>query len=202
MVIAPNGAIMGGFPAYQLTDDSKLVDAVGGKASEQALKALQQKNMVALCVQSKKTADNMGAMRSVAELLDDPKYGETTAVVMADPLDPADAKFVTKLGVDPSTPLATTSILAPPGSVIFTFQGGLSKGRLVTEVQAAVARKSGGCCPPGSGKTCGPTGGTTPTKTVGTTPSPGQVQKVPPTAASTTSATATGTSTAAKQQGK
>ena len=29
MVLAPNGAIMGGFPASQLTDDSRLVEAVG-----------------------------------------------------------------------------------------------------------------------------------------------------------------------------
>ena len=159
LVLAPNGAIMGGFPVYQLGDDAKLVDAVGSKASEQALKALQQKNMVALCVQNRKTAENAGSMRSVQDFLKDPKYGPMTAVVTADPADPADAKFLSKLGVDLNSPIATTVLLAPPGAVIGTFQGAVQKDKLVAAVQAAAAPKAGGCCPSGSGKSCGPASG-------------------------------------------
>ena len=209
LVLAPNGAIMGGFPAKLLNDETKLVDAVGSKASEQTMKALQKKNMVALCVQSKRTADNAGAMSSVEEFLRDPKYAATTAVVPVDPSDPEDAKFLYKLGVDTKSPIATTVLLAPPGAVIGTFEGAVQKEKMVTAVQAAAAPKSGGCCPPGSGKTCGPTGGAVapqkspltvrPLKAQSST----QVQKLPTATAPTTSAVAPTTKTdASTKQGK
>jgi hypothetical protein len=159
LVLAPNGAIMGGFPTMQLTDETKLVGAVGSKASEQTVKALQQKNMVVLCAQNRRTADNAGAMRGVEDFLKDPKYGQLTAVVKVDPSDPAEAKFMSQLGIDPASSAATTVLLAPPGSVIGTFQGATPKDKLVAAVQAAAAPRSGGCCPSGSGKSCGPTGG-------------------------------------------
>jgi hypothetical protein len=194
LVLAPNGAIMGGWPASQLADDSKLIEAVGTKTSEQTMKALQKKNMVALCVQSSKTSDNTGAMKGVEEFLKDPKYGSTTAVVKADPTDPGDAKFLATLGIDPNSATATTVLLAPPGSVIGTFQGATPKDKLVAAVQAAAAPKSGGCCPPGSGKTCGPTGTATPqrapmTSKPMTTQPQVQVKQIPtPTAQTTSSA--------------
>ncbi len=94
LVFAPNGAVMGGFPTMQLADDARLVEAVGCKASEQTLKALQRRNMVLLCVQNRKTSDNDGAMRGVEEFIKDPKYSATTAVVKADPSDPVVAKFI------------------------------------------------------------------------------------------------------------
>ncbi len=193
LVLAPNGAIMGGFPAYQLTDDTKLVDAVGCKASEQTMKALQNKNMVALCVQNRKTADNAGAMRGVEDFLKDSKYGSTTAVVTVDPSEVEDAKFLSTLGVDVKSPVATTVLLAPPGVVVGTFPGATPKDKFVSAVNAAAAPKSGGCCPPGSGKSCGPTGApATPQKAPATNKQlTVQPKSVPMTTAPTASATAT-----------
>ncbi len=158
LILAPNGAVMGGFPTMQLTDDARLVDAVGCKASEQTMKALQQKNMVLLCCQGKSTKENDGAMRGVEEFVKDAKYSPTTAVVTIDPSDPAAAKFLTQVGMDPKASVATTALLAPPGSVAGTFQGALTKDKLVAAVQAAATPK-GGCCPGGSSKGCAPTPG-------------------------------------------
>jgi len=158
LMLAPNGAIMTGAPAARL-DENKLVDAVGTKGSEQVIKALQEKNMVALCVQNRKTKDNSDAMRGVREFTKDPKYGPTTAIVTMDPSDPAEAKFLSRLNIDANSGTATTALLAPPGAVIGTFQGATTMDQLVASVQAAAKPKAGGCCPPGSGKTCGPTGG-------------------------------------------
>ena len=208
LVLAPNGAIMGGFPTNQLNDDAKLIEAVGCKASEQTMKALQKKNMVALCVQSRKTVDNAGALQSVEDFLKDPKYGATTAVVTIDPSEAEDAKFLSKLGVDTNSPIATSVLLAPPGSVIGTFEGAVQKDKLVAAVQAAAAPKAGGCCPPGSGKSCGPTGGAAaPQKSPITlqpmkTQTGAQVQKTPAASAPTTSATKPTAKTDAQKQGK
>jgi hypothetical protein len=115
--------------------------------------------MVVLCAQGKKTAGNADAMRGVKDFAKDSKYGANTAVITIDPSDPAEAKFLTKLNIDASSPVATTAIIAPPGSVIGTFQGATTMEKLTASVQAAAAPKTGGCCPAGSGKSCGPTGG-------------------------------------------
>lgn len=191
LVVAPNGAIMGGFPGTQLADDARLVDAVGCKALEQTMKALQQKNMVALCVQSRKTTDNAGAMRGVEDFLKDPKYSATTAVVTADPSNAEDAKFLSKLGIAPNPTVATTVLLAPPGSIVATFQGATPKDKIVAAVVAAAAPKAGGCCPGGSSKGCGPTGGTAAApQTKPMTSPPVQAKPVQVSASSATSATA------------
>jgi hypothetical protein len=152
LVLAPNGAIMKGLPAAEL-DENRIVDAVGTKGSEQVLKALQQKNMVVLCVQGRKTSDNSAAMRGVEEFTKDSKYGPSTTVVTIDPSDPAEAKFLSTLNLNASTPVAVTALLAPSGSVISTFQGETRKDKLTAAAQAATAPKAGGCC--GGGRTCG-----------------------------------------------
>jgi hypothetical protein len=158
LLIAPNGAIMTGAPAAQL-DENRLADAVGTKGSEQVIKAVQQKNMVVLCTQGKKTAGNAAAMRGVKDFVKDSKYSASTAVVTIDPSDPAEAKFLSKLNIDVNSPTAITTLLAPNGSVIGTFQGATTMDKLAASVQAAAAPKSG-CGPAGcGGKPCGPTGG-------------------------------------------
>jgi hypothetical protein len=160
LVIAPNGAIMAGLPPSQLTDDSKLVDAIGTPGSEKVIKSLQQKNMVVLCAQSSRTAANADAMRGVESFVKDPKYGSNTAVVKIDPSDPTEAKFLSILNINVNSPVATTTLIAPPGSIIGTFEGATTMDKLVASVQAAAAPKSG-CGPAGcGGKPCGPTGGT------------------------------------------
>ncbi len=153
MVIAPNGAIMSGIPASQL-DENKIVDAVGSKGSEEALKALQQKKFVVLCVQGRKTSNNAEAMRGVEEFTGDPKYRANTVVVKVDPTDAAEAKFLSSMKVSTDSPIATTVLLAPPGSVVSTFQGETHSDKLAGAMQSAAAPKSGGCC--GGGKSCGP----------------------------------------------
>jgi hypothetical protein len=152
LVLAPNGAIMKGLPASQL-DESKIVDAVGSKGSEQVLRALQQKNTVVLCLQGRKTTDNSAAMRGVEEFAKDPKYGPSTTVVTIDPSDPAEAKFLSTLNINAGTPKAVTALLAPSGSVISLFEGETQGAGLSAAVQAAAAPKAGGCC--GGGRTCG-----------------------------------------------
>lgn len=205
LLVAPNGAIMTGAPVAQLSE-SKLVDAVGTKGSEQVIKALQQKNVVVLCAQGKKTADNSAAMRGVKDFVKDPKYGANTAVVTIDPSDPAEAKFLSKLNIDAGSPTATTTLLAPPGSIIGTFQGATTMDKLVASVQAAAAPKSGGCCPPGSGKSCGPTGGAAAPQRPSMTAQPQstqsrvQISNTPPSTAS--SQTKKTSDPATKNQGK
>jgi hypothetical protein len=153
LVLAPNGAIMGGFPAVKASEQA-LTDAVGTRASEQTVKAIQAKNMVVLCAQNRNTTENEAAMQGVEEFLNDPQYAGKVAVVSVDPADPAEAKFLSQIQMKTGSGVATTALLAPPGSVVASFEGATQKDQLVAAVKAATAPKSGGCC--GGGKTCGP----------------------------------------------
>jgi hypothetical protein len=154
LAVAPNGAVTGS--QIGIVDENKLVDAVVSKGTEQTLKALQQRKSVLLAVQGRKTSDNSAAMKGLQDFKADPKYGSATEIVTVDPSDHAESKFLSQLKIDPSTSVATTVFLAPPGSAIATFQGATQKQQLVASLQATQSR-GGGCCPPGSGKTCGPT---------------------------------------------
>lgn len=154
LAVAPNGAVTGS--VVGTIDENKLVDAIVSQGAEQTLKALQQRKVVLLAVQGRKTSENSAAMRGLKDFKADPKYAPATEIVTVDPSDPAESKFLSQLKIAPNTSVATTVFLAPPGSAVATFQGATQKQQLVASLQAAQS-KSSGCCPPGSGKTCGPT---------------------------------------------
>jgi hypothetical protein len=206
LVLAPNGAIMGGFPGARV-NEQVLVDAVGTRASEQTVKAIQEKNMVVLCAQSRGTSDNEAAMQGVEEFLKDPQYAGKVAVVSVDPTDPAEAKFLSQIKLNTGTNVATTALIAPPGTVVASFEGATKKDQFVAAVKAASAPKSGGCCPPGSGKTCGPATGAAPapqkkmaSTTVKASPTPTTISAQKQSAK--TSPSSARTSTSAKQETK
>jgi hypothetical protein len=160
LVLAPNGAIMGGFPGVKVTEQV-LIDAVGTRASEQTVKAIQGKNMVVLCAQNKNTSDNEAAMQGVEEFLKDPQYAGKVAVVSIDPADPAEAKFLSQIQMNAGPDVATTALLAPPGSVVASFKGATNKDQFVTAINSVT---KGGCGAGQScgGKPCGPAKGASP----------------------------------------
>jgi hypothetical protein len=141
LVLAPNGAIMGGFPSR--FDERQLVDAFASPCMEKSLKALQGRKFVLLCVQNSKTKGNGAAMRGVRDFAADARFSSATEIVMLNPTDEAEAKFLGQLGVDPKTDEAITVFLAPPGTAIARFKGATDKDRLV----AALAACGAGCGP-------------------------------------------------------
>ncbi len=157
LAVAPNGAITGGFPRE--FDENQLKDAIVSKGAEQTLKALQDRKMVLLCAQNGATRNNVAAMRGVQDFKKDAQYARSTEIVTVDPSDPAEARFLSQLRVDPNIDEATTVFLTPPGQTVATYKGALQKNQLVASLQAVKSgRSGGGCgpvCPPGA---CGPTG--------------------------------------------
>ena len=152
LAIAPNGAIMGGFPKKFTEGD--LLDAFASPCSEQCMKALQDGKLVFLCVQNKNIKSSEEAMRGVHDFKADARYSQATEVVMLDPVDSAETKFLADLKIDPRTPEAITAFLVPPGSVIAEFKGPTYKDGLVDTLQKAASSTCGpGGCGPGG---CGP----------------------------------------------
>ncbi|MBU4272210.1 MAG: hypothetical protein KKE86_01735 [Planctomycetes bacterium] len=151
LALAPNGAVMGGFPT-KFTEE-ELLDAFASPCSEKCMKALQENKLVLLCVQNGSTKFNEEAMRGVRDFKGDPRFGHATEVVMLDPADTAEKPFLADLKIEPGESEAVTAFIVPPGSVIAEFKGAVDKEGFITALQkASTSCGPGGCGPNG----CGP----------------------------------------------
>jgi hypothetical protein len=123
-----------------------LQDAVASPCLQQCFKALQDGQLVVLCLQNAKTKDNEAAMKGVKEIKADTWFSESTEVIQVDPSDPKEAKLMAQLKVEPKTKRAVTAVLAPPGMLVTKIEGATSKESL----KAAFKKAAEGCAP-GSG---------------------------------------------------
>jgi len=151
LVVAPNGAVMGGFPTKFTGQD--LLNAFGTPCTEQCMKLLQDGKLVFLCVQNAATKSSGDAMKGVREFKADQRFASATEVVMLDPADSAEAPFLSDLKIDPKTTEAITVFLAPPGAPIAEFKGATEKTELVATLEKAGSACAGGKCGPNG---CGP----------------------------------------------
>jgi hypothetical protein len=151
LAIAPNGAVMGGFP--NKFTEQELLEAFGTSCAERCMKALQEGKLVFLCVQNGSSSNNNEALSGVRDFKADIRYGAHTEEVMLDPSDAAEASFLADLKIDPMETEAVTAFLVPPGSVIAEFKGATVKDELIATLQKASTGCGPGGCGPGG---CGP----------------------------------------------
>ncbi|MCX6843069.1 MAG: hypothetical protein NTX53_12395 [candidate division WOR-3 bacterium] len=153
LVVAPTGAVTGGFPG-KVTEE-QLSGAFVSPGLANCLKALQAGKLVLLCVQNASTKSNDVALKGVQAFKADARYAQFTEIVSLDPADAAEAKFLEQLKIDPKTSEAVTAFMAPPGAVIAKYNGATDKGAMIAALTAATsgACGTGGCGPSG----CGPT---------------------------------------------
>lgn len=148
LVLAPNGAITGGFPTK--FEEKDLLDAFASPGTEQCMKHLQENKLVLLCVQNERTKSNDAALQAARDFKADVRFREAAEIVVLDPADKAEAKFLSDLKIDPATAEAMTAFLAPPGTAIALFQGPVTKDALVNTLQTAMSSScAGGTCGPG-----------------------------------------------------
>ena len=152
LALAPNGAVTKGLPIK--FDESQLRQAFVSSCTAKCLKAIQDRKLVLLCVQSRRTRFNDLAWKGVRDFKADARFASATEIVALDPDDRTEATFLKDLQVDPRTPQAVTVLLAPPGQPIAKFVGAVGKDQIVGKVASA---QSGPCadgkCGPGG---CGP----------------------------------------------
>ena len=146
LVLAPNGAVTGGFPVR--FEEKQLTEAFVGPSTAKVLKALQGGKLVFVCVQNAQTTSNAPAMRGVKDFAADARYAKSTEVVTLDPTAAAEAKFLGQIKIGPKIEQATTVLLAPPGTIVGKFKGATDKGKLVAALKACGA----GCGPSGGSK--------------------------------------------------
>jgi len=150
LAVAPNGAITGGFPTS--FEEKDLMTAFVSPGTAECIRPLQQNKLVLLCVQNADTKSNEDAMKGVRDFKRDERFAEATKVVVLDPADSAEAKFLADLGVSAKTKKAITVVMAPPGAPIGMIEGATTKELFVDMLAKAQACGPGGCGPGG----CGP----------------------------------------------
>jgi len=151
VVLAPNGAITGGYPLFT---EEQLTDALVSPGGANCLKALQDRKLVLLCLQSRNTANNDAALKGVNEFKADPRFNSATEIVMIDPSNQQEQKFLNQLGLDTRSPQAITVLISPPAEIVAKYQGPTTKTQLASDLQTATSGCCcpGGCCP--GGKCC------------------------------------------------
>ena len=154
VALAPNGAVTKGFP-LKFTEE-QLRQAFVSPCTAKCLKAVQDRKLVLVCIQSQKTQFNQAAWQGVRDFKADARFAQATEIVPVDPADKTEASLLEGLQVDPRTPTAVTVLLAPPGQPIAKFTGAVTKEQIVAKVASA---QSGPCA---DGE-CGP-GGCAPKK--------------------------------------
>ncbi len=150
LTLAPNGAITGGFPTS--FEEKDLLKAFVSPGTAECIKPLQENKLVLLCLQNADTESNEDAMKGVRAFKEDERFAEATEVVLLDPSDSAEAKFLADLDVSPKTETAVTVLMAPPGAPIGIIEGPTTKELFGDMLAKAQACGPGGCGPGG----CGP----------------------------------------------
>lgn len=156
LVLAPNGAITGGFTSFT---EEQLVDSFTSIGAARCLKALQERKLVLLCLQNNQTINNDAALKGVKEFKADQRFTNATEVVIINPSDKDEHKFLNQLSLDTYPNQAITVLISPPAEIIGTYQGPITKEKMLADLQKASSDCCGseGCCPGGScpGGKCG-----------------------------------------------
>ena len=145
LAVAPNGAMTKGLPIR--FDESQLRQAFVSPCTAECMKALQDRNLVLLCVEpSSPKIKQVSLQKGVQSFTADEQYAKSSKVVAVNAGDPAEAAFLKDLRVDPKTVDRVTVLMAPPAAVVGTFVGDVTKDQLTAKLKSAQS----GCCPGGS----------------------------------------------------
>lgn len=149
LVLSPNGAVTGGFASNFF--EKQLLDAFASPGMAACLKGLQDRKLVFLCLQNVETTNNDAAMQGVREFKADSRFSSATEVIMIDPSNIEEQKFLKELAIDLNSSQATTVFISPPAEAIGQYKGMTSKEQFVSDLQKAVSGccGPGGCCPGG-----------------------------------------------------
>lgn len=148
LVLAPNGAIIGGYNS--MVTDQQLQDSFSSLGMAHCLKAMQNRKLVILCLQNDQTKENKAALLGVEEFKADNRYGKDVEIVIINPSDPQELKFIKQLGLDEKSSQAVTLLIAPSGETISQYKGATKKEEIIKDIQKAVSGCGpSGCCPGG-----------------------------------------------------
>lgn len=152
LAVAPCGAVTKAFTGG--VTEGELRTARVSPCAQLCLKAIQDRKLVLLCVVN--AQDSRGAVvpQGVRDFKADGRFGPATEVILVNARDEREAGFLKELQVDARVAKPVTVLLAPPGSVVGTFEARATKEQFVARLASAQANPcaDGACGPNG----CGP----------------------------------------------
>jgi hypothetical protein len=143
LAIAPTGAATRAFPRQ--FDEKQFQEAFVSPCTAKCMRIIQDKRMILICVQNGKTRSNDEAMRGVNAFKANSKYAGATDVVMLNPADKAEQRFLNDLQVDPQTTTAVTLLVTPPGAPIARFAGAVTEEQITAKIKEAESGCGAGC---------------------------------------------------------
>jgi hypothetical protein len=145
MVFAPNGAITGGFP--QKVTDRQLEKAMVSDLVAKIVKVLQDRKVALVLLQNSKTKFNLESGRAAEDFSSDAIYKGHVEIIKDDPENPNIKTFLGQSGLNKPISESTIVLITPPGSIVGTYPGNITKDTLLD----ALAPKTSSCCPGGGG---------------------------------------------------
>jgi hypothetical protein len=151
LVISPKGVAVTGGQPDQLTVE-QLVKSVPAPKEDEVLLALSEKKPVFIVVSQKALTDKEGVISVCkAACL---KIASNPAIVEIDFDDPLEKAFLNQISVTSINGATKTAVSNPEGQITEVFSKKPSINQLINAANKVI-KKSGGCCPGGSGKGCG-----------------------------------------------
>lgn len=137
LCIAPNGAVTGAFP--RPFNDADVERALVTPTMTRCMKALQANKIVCVHV---KPAANAPLPSCATQFAADPDFQARTELVSFTIDDPAEARFLKDMDINPAAVRGSiVSVLAPPGSLVGKFSESATKTHIINKLHAA-----GKCC--------------------------------------------------------
>ena len=137
LALAPNGAITGSFPQKVAAADVQ--QAFVTRAMADAMKSLQERKLVFICVSQSQTARLPAA---IAEFQADPRYQKRLTMISVLATDASERPLLEQLKISPeSVRGVTTALLAPPAVLVGRFEASASKQQI-----AAALVEASKCC--------------------------------------------------------
>ncbi len=143
LAIAPTGAATRAFP--KKFDEAQFQQAFVSPGTAKCMKVIQDQRMILICVQNDRTQFNQEAMQGVKAFKTGSPYGKATEIVMLDPADKAEQRFIKDLQVDPGTTTAVTVLVTPPGAPVAHFAGAVTEEQITAKVKEAESGCGANC---------------------------------------------------------
>ena len=145
LVIAPNGAITGGFSKTVTADQLKKSISISDLMLR-TIKSLQEEKVTLVSLQNHATKFNAESWKGVSDFVNDSNYKEVAVAVKADPLAAGSQEFIKQCQLIAPLTEATVIILVPPGRISKVFTGKVTKADILKSLQSCSPGGGSGCC--------------------------------------------------------
>lgn len=143
LIIAPNGAITGGFSKTITADQLKQSVSVSDLMLK-TIKPLQEQKVTLVALQNASTKFNAESWTGVNDFANDSTYKQLVTAIKADPSAAGSQEFLKQCQLITPLTEATVVVLLPPGKIAKILNGKISKADILKSLQSCSA--GSGCC--------------------------------------------------------